>query len=169
MRNIKTIFLMSLILVILTACGAAVETTATPAAEPTTLPQPNTEPRATVTPLGETTDDASGYPAPPTTTPYPEGYVGPDQSPTVNPYPAKAGFVWMIQAAGIQCEGNMKYNNVEEAVAPLQEAGIAVESSMSMNLAVCEACSCPTSLHFRIQVAEDDVKAAEALGWGVEQ
>lgn len=168
--KIRTILLISLILLMLTACGAATETAPTPTTLPSTaLPQPGTAPRATVTPAGATSDDTSGYPAPPTLTPYPEGYVGPDLGAANAPYPAAAGFVWIIRPSGLQCGDGLDYDTLEAAVAPLSQAGIEVVAQMSVNLMVCEACSCPTSLHYRAQIAEADVAATEKLGWTVDK
>lgn len=145
------------------ACGPAVPATGTPAA--TTVPNattveatavPDIFPQITITPI-------KGYPGPQT----PESlnpYPGLVLSPTPDPYPAIAGYVWVTQPRGIQCE-DPAFSTIAEAAQSLRDAGIDVQGATSLSLPVCAACGCPMSLFYRLQIPEADVQKAAGLGW----
>lgn len=162
MNKTMILFIGLVLIMFLPACGGTT-VEATPTTTPpdsTALPQPDIAPRATVTPMD------NGYPAAPVPTPYPEGYAGPDLTVSpLNSYPGKEGLVWMIHAAGEQCNDELTYADLDTAVAALDQAGIVVADQASAEITVCETCGCPTSLHFLVQINEGDVAAAEGLGW----
>ena len=158
---------LTLTLLLLAACGPA-----TPSS--TATPAPAQPARATPTAdaaLQPTNDSAIGYPPPPPSpTPYPEGYpITPANVEPGNPYPAAEsnGTTWVIHPFGEQCEDadKQKYPNTQEARAALTAAGIAVYEVGTVNLNVCLACGCPTSAHYRAQIAVSDLNKALALGW----
>lgn len=124
------------------------------------------EPAATATP--------DNYPARPTAsspeTGYPEAPEEPDESAPSAAYPPGEP-VWVIRPVGEQCadEGTFDYASLQEAVSALEEAGVNVLSSESVDLMVCEACGCPTSEHYRAQVSGEDVATARSFGWTMEE
>jgi len=50
----------------------------------------------------------------------------------------------------------------------LEEKGVTVFKSEPFGMAVCEACGCPTSEHYRINIDANDLVKAVALGWNRE-
>jgi hypothetical protein len=148
----KRFYFLPLLLLLLAACSGGVETTPT-------APADNGSPTLAPASTNETTE--------PTATP--EGYPGvsiPEFQPT-SPYPAD-GEYWLVRPAGLQCE-DPAYPDLETAVRALEDAGVTILDSEEMTLAVCEACGCPTALHFRIQVSGSDLSQAMTLGWVIEQ
>ncbi|MGH2536950.1 MAG: hypothetical protein ACRDHL_06130, partial [Candidatus Promineifilaceae bacterium] len=129
----------------------------------TAQPEPTLEP--TVPPLtrtpaaGPTAGQPGGYPAPNLGTQPP--------APTRSAAYPSSGPVWLIRPAGQQCQ-DPQVADLEAASASLTDAGIEVLAAEETNLAVCEACGCPTSLHFRIQIDASQLEAALMLGWAVE-
>lgn len=156
-----------LLTAVLVACGPA----GVPETTTTEAPEGDVEPRPTVTPgpaPESETEAEEGYPAPPEPTATPEGYPAPPTAAPREAYPSAEGTVWVIQSVGVQCEGD-KYETLQEAVTELEEAGVAVSASQSTSLAVCQACGCPTSEHFRVQIAAEDLGTAADLGWAAEE
>jgi hypothetical protein len=178
MKFLLSLAVTLIVLVLVVACGDA--------GDPTTTREPSgdeqvpdeaedqTFPRPTVTSLPVPETDSQellpeGYPALPTPSPYPEGYpVPPTPLPTVDPYPA-GECVWIIRPVGEQCAeaDDSDYADLQEAVAALTAAGVDVKNSGVADLIVCAACGCPTSAHFRVEIAVSDLARAESLGWTV--
>lgn len=103
-----------------------------------------------------------GYPIPATLTPFPDDYPAPPTIETFDPYPG--GYAIMISPSGLQCD-EPRYPDMDAAVAGLEEAGVTVHDISRLELMVCEACNCPTSLHFRVLIDPEDMTAAQSLGW----
>lgn len=99
-----------------------------------------------------TPPEATGYPAPPLATPTPYSY------------PEGTTF-WMRHPAGLQCEEPLIYPLLADAVAALENSGVAVLNSEDVNMMVCEACGCPTSQQYRVQIGANDLESATMLGW----
>lgn len=136
--------------------------------------EPDLFPRATLTPppLGEPESNPAGYPAPvvPSPTPLPEGYVIPPTVPPLDPYPEANGtLIWVIKPVGEQCAETPATPELQTAVADMIAAGIPVQASEMTDLAVCTACGCPTSAHFRLQIDAGYLGNAELLGWVAEE
>jgi hypothetical protein len=158
-RNVHIILLLALLLVILGACSS------TPQALPT-LPPPTAESADLATAVPD-----QGYPSsevlPPATATHEPGY--PEQPvdfpPTVDPYPG--GLVWIIRPVGIQCEEGTSpgYGDLREATSTLTAAGIAVADAEMTELMVAASCGSPTSAHFRVQIAADDLQTALSMDW----
>ncbi len=176
----KTIlFLFVLFLIFVTACGSSTPTdTKSPDAPENSGQESNQSPRPTPTTLNNNTESNSSfesYPAaPPTATPFPEGYPAPKVVPTHDPYPGdkKENTTWILFPVGIQCEdadGGIKYKNEKDAEAGLTAAGINVHQVTTTELMVCTACGCPTSAHYRAEINESDLNKAVTLEWIPEQ
>lgn len=161
-KGFTSIFLLIIVLLIMvSACST------TPEALPTLVP-PTSGSGGLATAVPE-----SGYPAPesqpivPATATREPGY--PEQPaalpPTPDPYPG--GLVWIIRPVGIQCEETTSpgYGNLREAVSTLTAAGIAVADSEMTELMVATSCGSPTSAHFRVQIAADDLSIAQSMDW----
>lgn len=150
----KRLLFVLIAVLLLAACSPGTEETPTaPAVNNTAVP--GLEPAATVE-------------VPPATQ-TPEGYPGvnvPELLPT-SPYPADAQY-WLVRAAGLQCE-DPAYPDLATAVKALEDAGVTILESEETSLGVCEACGCPTSQHFRVQVRGSDISRAQMLGWVMEQ
>jgi hypothetical protein len=156
-----------LLVAVLVACGPA----GVPEGATTEAPEGDVAPRPTVTsgPAPESETEAEeGYPAPRAATATPEGYPAPPTAAPREAYPSADGTVWVIQPVGVQCEGD-KYETLQEAVTELEEASVTVSASQSTSLMVCQACGCPTSEHFRVQIAAEDLDTAADLGWTAEE
>jgi len=127
-----------------------------------------TEPApATESPGGDVQDGYpapgdNGYPAFPSPTPFPPGYPAPVIEPTTDPYPG--GLAIMVLPAGRQCQ-ETTYPDQASALATLEDAGIRVSEISEVGLLVCEACECPTSLHYRALINPEDINLALSLGW----
>ncbi|MCA9898562.1 MAG: hypothetical protein KC433_10265 [Anaerolineales bacterium] len=137
-------------------------------------PEPDVLPRATLTPppVSEPESASDGYPAPafPSPTPLPEGYVAPPPPPPLDPYPEANGtLIWIIKPVGTQCAEAPATPDLQTAVADMVAFGIPVEASEMIDLAVCTACDCPTSAHFRLQIDSGYLGNAEILGWVAEE
>lgn len=169
----KNLILTALLLLVLAACGPS-------AAEPTPRPDTGSPARATptadqalLTPASGGQNNLTGYPPPPpTATPLPENYPPPAQPVPGNPYPAvdDAGTMWILHPLGLQCAdtNSYAYTNVQAARADLTAAGITVFQVETIELAVCQACDCPTSTHYHAQIAAADLSKAQTLGWTAE-
>lgn len=137
---------------LLAACGGS----ATP--EPTLAPVRDPYPagQATIVPLPPTSPPDSGYPAA-------------DQLPTPAfdaAYPG-GGTVWVWRPVALQqCGGEQTYPDLDSAVAALEGAGITVLNATTAGIAVCEACDCPSSEHYRAEIPLGHLATAEGLGWG---
>ncbi|MCA9968906.1 MAG: hypothetical protein KC425_01760 [Anaerolineales bacterium] len=166
MTNFKFAFLFGLLLLLAACGGNTANVTPAPDTLPALEPDATAEPQPTNTPTAD--DDAPGYPVQrPTVTPLPEGY--PAAPAGRDPYPAESGFVWMIRPAGQQCAEQLDFADLQSAVDALAAEGVSVNDQGTVDLLVCEACDCPTSLHYRAQVAAADVATAELLGWTVDK
>jgi hypothetical protein len=117
----------------------------------------------------EPTERPDGYPALPTATSSAQGYPAPTQQVPPTGYPADMA-VWILRPYGAQCEDSSTYlyQDVKAAAQALEEQGVSVLDMEAVGLMVCEACGCPTSEHFRLQINAQDLAAAEALGWSRE-
>jgi hypothetical protein len=163
-----------LFLFTLSACQTATEEPppTTPASESEDVaPQSTDQPDDELDKVPATVPPA-GYPAPaiaPTTAPS-EGYPAPPTlAPPLEAYPAEAS-IWMLLPVGEQCaeaDGN-GYADLQEAVAALEAAGVPVDAAEMTELVVCQACGCPTSAHYRVQISAENLDRATALGWLVE-
>ena len=153
-----------LLLVMITACRQPPDpgVATSPASEPG-------EGRPTPTTGSTPTTASDGYPAPPLPTPTspPDGYPAPEAAaatPRPGAYPAAGDVIWIVRPMGEQC-ADPAYDSLEEAVAALEAAGVSVSASEMTSLAVCQACGCPTSEHFRAQIDAEDLDKATGLGW----
>jgi hypothetical protein len=157
-----------LFLFVISACSSSIPTTTRPANEsdssnqarptPTSLNQPN-----------ESTDLPMPYPGiPATAVSNPEGYPAAQEIyPTIDPYPADASTVWLLHPVGVQCEdtSTSKYQSEQDVKAGLTAAGFTVYDVTTTDMMVCQACGCPTSIHYRVEINEADLNKAIALGW----
>ncbi len=183
MKNKWLFFLIFSLVLVMTGCGGDANGTVPEANGPDTapanqLPENSTEPggstdsssapRPTITPAAPVeSETVESYPPPPPPTAAEEGYPSVIfTQPSTQAYPIVEGFVWMARAAGEQC-GEVELPTLSDAVAELQGVGIEVQEPHTASLAVCQACGCPTSLHFWAQVPEDGVNTAENLGWSL--
>jgi len=100
-------------------------------------------------------EEPSGYPPPPivTSTPY--------------AYPEGTTF-WITHAAGLQCEQPLIYPTLDDAVRALEENRVAVISAESFDMMVCQACGCPTSEFYRVNIDAYDLDTAISIGWNRE-
>lgn len=131
----------------------------------------NVEPEATlpVPPpsLTPATTDPS-YPGPAANTPVPDGYPFPTAPAAPGGYPDPASdTIWVIRPLGQQCvdPATYIYPDLSTAISALTDAGVAVLASEEVAMMVCEACDCPTSEHFRVQIYSADLAKVEPLGW----
>ena len=114
-----------------------------------------------------------------TATPPQAGYPGPSVSPTPGEagYPAapptpalpadaypESSTLWVTHPAGLQCE-TPQYPDLASAVAALEDAGVEVLEGEEFELLTCEACTCPTSAHYRLRIPAADLASAAALDW----
>ena len=98
------------------------------------------------------------------------GYPPPsEESAPPAAYPADEP-VWIVRPRGEQCadESSFEYASLRDAVSALEEAGVTVLSSESVEFMVCQACGCPTSEHYRIEILGEDVETIRSLGWRTE-
>jgi hypothetical protein len=88
--------------------------------------------------------------------------------PTIDPYPG--GLVWVIRPVGIQCEEGTSpgYGDLREATSTLTAAGVSVADAKMVELVVATSCGSPTSAHFRVQIAADDLQTAQSMDWVLE-
>ena len=113
-----------------------------------------------------------GYPieAPPATAvpdEYPLATVPPPPQsayPASGGYPAPEGSIWAIRPVGVQCE-SAEYADIQDAITDLTAIGVEVQDSATFEIPVASVCGGPTSAHFRVLIAAEDVEAAGALGW----
>ncbi|MDX1617008.1 MAG: hypothetical protein R3300_22065 [Candidatus Promineifilaceae bacterium] len=145
MRNTMTLVtIMLLALMTVAACDtvdeADVSPTAAPLEEATVAPPPT-----------------ESYPAPEMT----EAYPPPPPTPDLG-YPDDQ--VWVVAPAGEQCE-EPQYETAEDVTSSLEADGVEVFAVEEEGRVVCEACGCPTSLHFRARIAIEDLSQAQSLGW----
>jgi hypothetical protein len=162
-QRMKRYWLLILLILTLTAaCGTTAEGTETPAMEATLQPAEAPDVLETPVPTSAMTV-IDEYPAPAT-----DSYPAPASPvPTVDPYPAVEGFVWVIIPVGEQCAdpSENSYASLQEAVAALTAAGMTVNASAVTELSVCTECGCPTSAHYRVQIEATSLNDAIDLGW----
>ncbi len=165
MQTVRILFLTAAALVLLSACGPA--SGQEPAVGPETAP---TVAAVEEAPLSTPTTVPAGYPAPelvapPAPTLDPDYPAPPTLPPTVDPYPG--GLVWVIKPVGIQCEeGTLPgYGDLRETTSTMTAAGINVAGAEMTERMVTTSCSSPTSAHFRIQIAAEDLQTALSMGW----
>jgi hypothetical protein len=123
------------------------------------VPPPSLTPAATTGP---------SYPGPVANTPIPDGYPFPTAPAAPVGYPdAAANLIWVIRPLGQQCvdPATYIYPDLSTAISALTDAGVAVLASEEIAMMVCEACDCPTSEHFRVQIYSADLAKVEPLGW----
>lgn len=160
-RNAHLLMLMSVVWVLLSACGSADPGVLEP--EPAL---PVLEDAAAEQPAAE----SPGYPvpeivAPPTPTFSPDYPAPPTLAPTVDPYPG--GLVWIIRPVGIQCEEGASpgYGDLRETTSTLTAAGVTVAGAEMAELMVATSCGSPTSAHFRVQIAAEDLQTSLSMDW----
>jgi hypothetical protein len=148
-------------LVLLSGCGASGSNDVQPLPTLSSLDE---------TPAAQSTDVPNAYPAPEvvapaTSTRDPDYPAPPTFAPTVEPYPG--GLVWIIRPVGIQCEEGTTpgYGDLREATSTLTAAGVKVAQSEMTELIVTDVCGSPTSAHFRVQIAADNLQTALSMGW----
>jgi hypothetical protein len=144
--------------VLAVACSAP-QFSEAPTPTPVAIPLPPPAAEATAVPTAEPDDaypgpvapatPASGYPAPPVPA-LPSGYPG--------------DTVWFVRPAGIQCEEPL-YPDLDAAVAALQASGVIVVTAETVTVPVCQACDCPTSEHYRVEIPATAANTAAALEW----
>jgi hypothetical protein len=152
-RRLPLFGLVILLALLLAACRGP-ETVETPT--PAVVPLPQIEP--TPPPL-------DAYPGPPDPAATADGYPAPPTPALPSGYPGDTA--WFIRPAGLQCETPL-YSDLDEAVAALQNAGVPVITAETVTLGVCEACGCPTSEHYRIEIPASARNTAMALEWAPE-
>lgn len=166
-----TAFFVPLLILLLAACGPAVDNTVSPTEEGEIAPG---RAMPATTPGGENSGEdtaAEAYPLQPTTPPRATrepGYPGATAVPTRDPYPA--GPVWIIRPVGVQCEEDTApgYGSLEEAVATLEEAGVTVLDADITDIPMADVCGGPTSSHYRVQIDSADMALVIARGWSRE-
>ena len=86
------------------------------------------------------------------------------------PYPA-TGTIWILRPLGQQCQpaAEFEYATVEDAILALNDAGITVYRAEQVLRPVCEACDCPSSEHYRLNIDESNLAQAQELGWELEE
>jgi hypothetical protein len=160
----STILFVFILILLLSACGGASEE------EPTSESDSATEEAAPALPTVDSPLIEPGYPGPeePVGYPGPQGEPGypapPVSTPAPSSYPAGTTF-WMLHSAGLQCEQPLTYPELADALAALENRGVTVIKSEATGMMVCEACGCPTSEHYRVEIDATDLQAAIALGW----
>lgn len=161
-----TVLISLIALFVLVGCGAAEPEPATPTAEPTATAPPAEPTEAPPEP----TPEPEAYPSAPEATEAPDEYPAAETPALPTGYPPEM-MVWMEQPWGTQCEDpeTYEYGDIREAVTALEEAGVEVQASEAVELAVCQACDCPTSEHFRVQISAQDIEQAQELGWTRQQ
>jgi len=82
-------------------------------------------------------------------------------------YPEGTTF-WITHAAGLQCEQPLIYPTLDDAVRALEENRVAVISAESFDMMVCQACGCPTSEFYRVNIDAYDLDTAISIGWNRE-
>ncbi|MGD2077245.1 MAG: hypothetical protein PVH18_02620 [Chloroflexota bacterium] len=163
MRKLALSFSVIVLLVVMVACASGSED------ESTVNPQ---EDQTSVTPsvtLSVPTKEVPGsgptaYPAFATATPAVSGDGYPISTPSLpdNPYPG--GLATIVRPKGLQCEEAV-FPDLSAAIRSLEEAGIVVVAAEAIGLEVCEACDCPTSEHFQVQIYAYDLDRALDMGW----
>lgn len=154
-------YLTLVLLITLAACTGTdpvVEPTA-PAANPTATS--DSQQAYPALPTAEQTTIDQGYPPSTPNLPLPDSYPDPEE---------KEG-VWIIRPVSEQqCteDGSppaKTYPDLNAAVSALESNGIEVTASETVGLMVCEACTCPSSEHYRVLINPADLDAALKLDW----
>lgn len=167
---VKRIVILTLLLFGLAACAPQpVETEATAVAPQPTLENDTALPGVqSLSQPRDTEADAAAYPAPTDPTPLPEGYPAPEPLATSTAYPVEnSNPIWVLYPVGEQCGAadSGTYADLTEAIAGLTAVGVPVLDSEVTEIAVCAACGCPTSAHYRAQIAVSDLATAVQIGW----
>ena len=156
-----------LVLLLVAGCGAA--DTETAPAQPGALPTIRSLEDAPPNPptLPPINYPAPGADLPPTPTLDPD-YPAPTPWPVIDPYPG--GMVWIIRPVGIQCEDGTTpgYGDLTETESTLTAAGVKVLATEMTEMVVASSCGSPTSAHFRVQIAAEDLQTALSLDWNRE-
>lgn len=150
-------------------------------------------PRATITPPpqpdeDEADGDSDAYPAPLESTSPPTAYGEQPVVPTLDPYPGPVletlpqpdvtfaelpeGVVtsWVELSSGMQCdEDGPTYEDISEVMMVLEEAEIAVYDGVTESRVVCQACGCPNSIFYRLEIGTNDLETAVVLGFAQSQ
>jgi hypothetical protein len=162
-RLLSILLLFIVFLLLLAGCGPS-QTEAEPA-QPGALPTIRGLEDAPPNPPTKPSD----YPAPeanlpPTPTLDPD-YPAPTPWPVIDPYPG--GLVWIIRPVGIQCEDGTApgYSDLTEVESTLTAAGVKVVAAEMTEMVVASSCGSPTSAHFRVQIAAEDLQTALSLDW----
>lgn len=171
MKKSKLMLLSIFVLALVIACGPAPDTTTpTPGgAEGDIFPRPTITPmpEGDSLPEPEATDAADAYPAEPDQASQPEGYPA-GQEEGIQPesaYPGQEDTVWVVFPVGTQCEEGGEYDDLDEAIAALDVAGVTVVDQGTNELIVATACGQPTSEHYGAQILTEGLAQAEDLGW----
>ena len=80
------------------------------------------------------------------------------------PYPVQEGTLWVMRPVGVQCE-TAEYADIQAAIADLKAIGVDVLDQGTFEMMVTAVCGSPTSAHFRVLVAVEDVADTAVLGW----
>ncbi|HSH01749.1 MAG TPA: hypothetical protein VLL52_04460 [Anaerolineae bacterium] len=145
--------------------------------EPVATPNPdNANPNPPVNPTTETDTDTPLPTATSLPSDYPPATPVPPPTTNLNPdaYPDMADTVWILRPQQQQqCNEDgsavpFTYSDLDAAVMDLQTNGIVVNDATVTNLLVCEACTCPSSTHYRANINRTNLDAAENLGWFTE-
>lgn len=78
---------------------------------------------------------------------------------------SKESPVWVFVASAERQCITPEYSSLEEAVEQLAENDVQVLNSKELNFVVCEACSCPTGIHYNALIDQKDQSKAFELGW----
>jgi hypothetical protein len=125
------------------------------------------EPPATVVPLELPTTIPTAVPL--ATDPPPTATLPPTSTPASQiATPVATGPIWVMQAQGVQCEGN-KFTDLKDAVSQLQAQGVTVIAAEEVEMMVMTVCGGPTSTHYRVQIQAEGLDTAVSLGWTAEQ
>lgn len=153
-----------IMLLLVAACNGTSEE------DPTGESMPPTEEGAPALPTVDSPASETGYPAPIVPDGYPDPQdtaaypVLPISTPAPFSYPEGTTF-WMLHPAGLQCEEPLTYPELADAVAALENNGVQIFKTEAVNMMVCEACGCPTSEHYRVNIDANSLDAAMVLGW----
>lgn len=163
-RTNYTLLLLISAFFLLSGCGPATGGTPVQETGATTLPGLQGAP-LTQTPLPDNYPSPEQVLPPPTPTLDPNYPAQPTLPPTPDPYPG--GTVWVIRPVGIQCEEGTApgYGDLREAQSTLTAAGVKVAEAEMTELMVTTSCGSPTSAHFRVQIAAEDLQTALSMGW----
>jgi hypothetical protein len=145
----KYVMLTILVLILaLSACSGSTDS------EPTKESKKPTEEAAPALPTLDTSLVEPNFPLPTGSDAYPNpkdpsGYPPPAPIMTSTPYAYPDG-------------------TIDDAVENLEENGVAVISAEAVSMMVCQACGCPTSEFYRVNIDAYDLTTAISIGWNRE-